>query len=192
MGNKPLRYFLAGETCLFLGILINIFLLPDGLSANDGISYYSARSTTALPYLFGLLGAAWFSIKLVRSLPSQSHTMVKVGFLAIALLLLAIAVAPYGISSTFEYSHIILSALLFLVQFLIVFWMSFKLRRDTTGFLFVMLLLLEMYVTVMYLSPQKGYLLQGEVLFQITFAAAVYRSMKEVSNRFEPANAPSS
>lgn len=132
---------------------------------------------TIIPYSIGLLAIAWCSYKLAGLLPDNSNTMGRFGFNSIAILLLAIVITPYGINFAFEYVHTLLSALLFFVQFSMVWWFAFKVKADAISLFLLLLLALEMIFTVMYLSPQKGYLLQGEVAFQLTFAIVAYRSI---------------
>ncbi|HEX5797494.1 MAG TPA: hypothetical protein VFX86_03840 [Candidatus Saccharimonadales bacterium] len=173
--HKAVRYFVFGQASLFLSISICIFLLPEGIFANDGISYYSAYKLTALPYAAGLLLTALFSYKVAGSLPEKAPRAMARAFKLISFMLVAIAVVPYGIDFVVEYTHTILSALLFLIQFLIVWWLAFRVRADIISLLLLVLMAAEMIFSVMYLTPRKGYLIFGELAFQITFAVAAYR-----------------
>ena len=180
MENKAVRYFLIGQTGLLLSILICIILMPQSLFANDGISYFSAHKVTILPYSAGLLLTAWFSFKVAQSLPDNSYKVVKAGFRTFSIMLLTVVAVPYGINFTFEYIHTLLSAALFLVQFMMMWWLAFKVKWDGISLRLLLLLAVEIIGTVMYLGPQKGYLLEGEVAFQLTFAFAAYRSIKHI------------
>lgn len=177
MDNNPKRYFLIGQSSLLFSIAICILLLPKGLFANDGISYYSAQKITVIPYTVGLLSIAWFSYKLAKSLPKGSHPVIKAGFNTIAVLLLLVIAVPYGVNSTFEYIHTLTSAALFLVQFLMMWWLALRVRTDAINLLLLFLMSVEMIITVMYLDPKVGYLLEGELAFQLTFAVAAYRTI---------------
>lgn len=174
------RYFLIGQASLLISVLLCIIILPQGLFANDGISYYSSHKATILPYILGLLSVALFSFKLSRSLPGNSHLVLRLGFKTITFLIIAVVIVPYGISYTFEYIHTLLSAALFLVQFLMMWWLAFKIKTDIINLALLLLLAAEMIITVMYLDPKAGYLLEGEVAFQLTFGLAAYRTIKYV------------
>lgn len=183
MENKAARYFLIGQTILLFSISICIFLLPQSLFANDGVSYFGAQKTTVIPYSVGLLLTAWFSFKVARALPKHSHRVVKAGFKIIAILLLAIVVVPYGINFTLEYIHTLLSAALFLVQFIMMWWLAFKVKSDGLSLFLLFLMAVEIIITVMYLDPRGGYLIAGELAYQLTFAFAAYRAIKHISSR---------
>lgn len=180
MDDKASRYFLITQISLLLSVSLCILLMPQGLFANDGISYFSAQKATAAPYMIGLLLVAWFSFKSARALPPQAHPVMKYGFRLIALLLLLIVAIPYGINFTLEYLHTLVSALFFLVQFLIMWWLAFKVRCDAINLLLLLLMAAEMIITVMYLDPKAGYLLEGELAYQLTFGFAAYRSIRYV------------
>lgn len=183
MDDRSKRYFLIGQSSLLLNISICILILPQGLFANDGISYYSAHKATLIPYMIGLLSVAWFSYKLSESLPRHSHPVVKVGFKAISALILLVVAVPYGVNYTLEYIHTLTSAALFLMQFLMMWWLAFRVRCDVINLMLLLLMAIEMIATVMYLSPRAGYLLEGELAFQLTFALAAYRTISYILSK---------
>lgn len=181
--HKTTRYFIYGQSSLFLSVAFCVLLLPQGLFANDGISYYSAQRLTIIPYSIGLLSIAWFSYKLAQSLPKGSHPVLKTGFNTISIILLLLVATPYGINFTIEYIHTLISAALFLVQFLIMWWLALRVRSDAINLFLLFLMAMEMIVTVMYLNPKAGYLIVGELSFQLTFAFAAYRTIDHILNR---------
>jgi hypothetical protein len=179
MINKSVRYFLAGQLCLYLGILVCIFISPEALFANDGISYYSAQTETVLPYSIGLLLTAWFSYKVALS--SKTYPFINLGFNSIALLLIIMVAVPYGASYILAISHTFLSILLFLVQFLLAIKLSLSVSKDLPSLILLITLAVVSITTVRYLSPQMGFLLHGEVLFQLIFGLIVYRAFTRIS-----------
>ncbi len=183
MENKASRYFVIGYAGWIISVAICIFLLPDSLIANGGISYFSAHKTTVVPYSAGVLLLAFFSYKVAQALPRNSQKMMRAGFKAFSAMLIAVVAIPYGINFTFEYVHTLLSAALFLFQFIIMWWLALKVRWDGISLFLLVLLAVEMIATVMYLGPRKGYLLEGELVFQLTFAFAAYRSISHVTGK---------
>jgi len=186
MDNRAARYFLIGYTGWFISVVVCIFLLPHSLVANGGISYFSDHTITAVPYSAGVLLLAFFSYKVAQALPRNSQKVMRAGFKIFSVLLIAVVAIPYGINFTFEYIHTLLSATLFLFQFIIMWWLAFKVRWDGISLLLLVLLAAEMIATVMYLGPRKGYLLEGELIFQLTFAIAAYRSIKHIISKTKP------
>jgi hypothetical protein len=183
MENKAVRYFIYGQVSFLLSVSICIFLLPESLFINDGISYFGAHKLTVVPYSIGLLLMAWFSYKVAQSLPKKSYKIVKIGFKTFSFLLVTVVAVPYGINFTLEYTHTLLSAGLFLVQFILMWWLAFKVKWDGLSLFLLLLMAAEMIATVMYLGPQKGYLLFGELAYQLTFAYAAYRAVRHIAEQ---------
>lgn len=183
MENKAVRYFLIGQISFLFSVSICIFLLPESLFINEGISYFGARKLTVIPYSVGLLLMAWFSYRVAQSLPKKSYKVVKIGFKTFSVLLVTVVAIPYGINFTLEYIHTLLSAGLFLVQFIMMWWLAFKVKWDGLSLFLLLLMAIEMIATVMYLGPQKGYLLFGELAYQLTFAYAAYRAVKHIAEQ---------
>jgi hypothetical protein len=183
MENKASRYFLIGYGGWLLSVIVCIFLLPQSLVANGGISYFSAHKTTVIPYSIGVFLLALFSYKVAQNLPRKSQKVMRAGFKTFSVMLIAVVAIPYGINFTFEYVHTLLSAALFRFQFIVVWWLAFKVRWDGISLLLLVLLAAEMVATVMYLGPRKGYLLEGELVFQLTFATAAYRTIKHITGK---------
>src|SRR5688572_29728184 len=96
MGNPAIRYFLIGQTSLYLSILICVLLRPAGLEANDGVSYYSSQALTVGPFSLGLLLCAWFVYKVPSGLPRQVLPQLKNWTTTLAALMLIVVLVPYA------------------------------------------------------------------------------------------------
>lgn len=93
------RSIAIGQVCLYAGLAVAILLKPQGLGANDGISYYGIYARTIGPLAFGLLGSAFFSWLAAAQLRDPNLQPVKVGLIIFALLTTVVVITPYSVSN---------------------------------------------------------------------------------------------
>lgn len=179
--HKAIRYFLTGQALLFASVLINILILPEGLTANDGMSYYSGQAPTALIYIIGTIGCAWFAYKTARCFPNEP-TFQKFMYSS-ALILVLLAPIPYGINNTFEELHTVISAGLFVWQFIFAGWAVFGVIKSQSGYFLYGSLAAAGLLAIMYLAPRRGFLIGGEIAFQLIFAAVICLLLTRLSFR---------
>lgn len=181
MNNEATVYFIKAQSWFFLSVLVCVLLMPQGITANEGISYYSARLLTVLPYSAGMLGAAWYSLKISGIMSSMDKEALTYWFRGLALLALLVVLVPFTISPSIEFLHIVLSALLFIAELLFMLFIALAVQRDKGNTLLLLLGVTAMLVTLSYLNPVKGYLIFGELAFQVIFAATIYRLLSTMN-----------
>lgn len=179
--NNPTFSFILSQLCLFGSILMCAIMLPDGLSMNKGISYFSSRGLTIIPYSLGLLGCAWFVYKTGQILATQGVTRIGRWTMVISVLMVIVTLFPFAINETLRSLHRVFSASLFLTQLAFTVWMTMKWRNDTTNVLLILSLVAIIIGTLFYLSPVLRILIVGEVSFQLVFALICYRTFFERS-----------
>lgn len=172
-----------GQVCMYGGLLICIVARPQGLTSNNGISYYGTYWQTFVPYAFALLGGALFTRRALRTLalavaPLPGRLRLDSRHLgdSFAALLVAITLTPYTFGSFFDWVHTLVSALLFVLQLLL----SVHLVRCTdggaAGLLFLVTELTGGIIAARYVIPRRGFLLHGQILFQFGFGALLVRT----------------
>ncbi len=181
MKSKSLRYYLLGQISLFVSIGLCVLLLPKGLSTNDGISYYSGHKSTFFPYSLGLLATAAFTYKAVQTLPKTINSTIKNAVMVIPVLLLVLVIFPYNYNRSMQLIHTLLSSALILYQLLLAGFITLTTARSRLHYLLLGLLFIEIIVSLFYLSPVKGYLLEGEIAFELTFGLLFYRLFRMFS-----------
>jgi len=170
MYKQITTYFIGSLSLFILGIGLCCLIKPHGILANDGISYYGIFSTTLIPYVICLLGPAFFFILAFLKLKKNTN-LLKNFLLLFSFLLLGLVITPYSINSFFNALHTTLGSALFALQLLLTGIIAIEYRHHRS---LAYLWIIEFIAGVMcalYITPQKGYLLEYQVVFQIAFSA---------------------
>lgn len=175
MRSTFVRYLIIGQICFYLGLLLCILIRPEGLAANDGISYYGIYRSTILPFIIALLGSSVFCIRAGLELSKDSFKFLRYGLIIIGVLTLGVLLTPYTLSIFISDLHQDFGAMLFVCQLIISGWVAQKLNYDLRALGLVLIEFLGGLLAYYYLKPANGFLLQSQVLFQIGFSLlAVY------------------
>lgn len=166
---------LAGQVCLYVGIILCVLLIPEGIYSNDGISYYSGHALTFIPYTAALGLMTWFTLRSFKKVRANKDLALRFWAWTFAILVAAVILVPYGISDNFKSVHIVLSILLFLAEYASIVWLAGLKRRDWLNMLLLATLTAAGLAMILYLGQERGYLIGGELLFQLTFGMTLYR-----------------
>jgi hypothetical protein len=170
------RYVVYSQLCLFIGMLFCIVIKPKGLAANSGISYYGTFLKTVVPYTAGILGSAYFSYRLARTLRSSSLALAQSILVVISILSIGIVLTPYSINAILNWAHTILGSIIFVLQLVLSGWIIKNLNFNSS---MLILWLLEIgcgILAAIYIRPPHGFLIQSQLLFQLLFAIILFRS----------------
>lgn len=170
--RRAARTFLLGQTLFYVSLLVCILLKPEGLSANDGISYYGVFRETFPPYATGLLGAALFTLQSAGSLPARARVL-SIAFKAYTPLILGLVVTPYTGGRVLNDLHVACGSLLFSLQLIVSGWVTWRFHYALWCIAFSFAELSAGIASAIYLHPAHGFLLQSQVIFQLTFGAFV-------------------
>jgi cytochrome bd-type quinol oxidase subunit 2 len=164
------RYAVYAQLCFYGGLIVCVILKAQGLSANGGISYYGDHRTTILPYIFALLGAAYFTIRVAEQLVSPELAVAKHILTAIGLLTIGIMVTPDALSKFMDDLHRACGTILFTLQLLLSCWIIGRLKGHRVWpFLLTAMELFGGIMSFIYLAPPKGFLIESQVVFQLGF-----------------------
>lgn len=180
MRQRALLFFTGQQVCFFGGLAICIALRPAGLGANDGISYYGIFGNTFPFYLVSLVGTATFSLLAARVISSPELRPLRYGLLAFSLLIAVIAFTPYFISTFLDWLHTLTGVVMFVIQFALSFWLLARLQWVGWPLYFVVLELLTGAVSIVYVLPSHGFLIQGQIGFQLAFAALLLYGFRKL------------
>jgi hypothetical protein len=178
MADKVVTDLLRGQACLFGGVLTCVVIKPRGLGANNGICYYGVHWQTLIPYAVALLGSAYFIRKALVAAAGAFPDPVYMRRMAagLAVTTSGLVVTPYSLGRLFDMTHTILGAVLFVLQLILA---ARLLRWVSGGFLSLFLVLLQLtggVIAAIYVLPKQGFLIQGQLLFQLAFGALLVRS----------------
>jgi hypothetical protein len=180
MRSSAVRYIIYGQVCFYTGMLACIVLRPRGLAANNGISYYGVYRETILPYIFALLGCAYFCIKAAEQFTEPVFKLLKYAFSVIGLLVIGILVTPDSLSQFMDGLHRACGSSLFVLQLLLSGWFVTRLRYDLWAAGLTAIELAGGIASFIYLSPTQGLLLQAQVVFQLSFGALTIYALKRL------------
>lgn len=167
-----------GQACLYAGLLLCVVMRPDGLGANGGVSYFGVHRDTVLPYTIALVGSGLLTCRGLRAaaIATPSPRFLRSAASALAALSFGIALTPYSLSGLFDWLHTIFGAVLFILQLAI----AVQLFRWTDGDLVAAYLLAAQcagaVIAAIFVLPKEGFLIHGEVAFQIAFGALMIRT----------------
>ncbi len=156
---------------------------PNGLSTNDGLSYYGTFLETIIPYSLALAGASLLGyLSTERFINNPGLSYIKTSMLAICLLTIGVILTPYTLNITFSDLHELFGALTFILQGILTVRIVFFVRRDRLNFSLLLLELVGGLMSAYYLQPKEGFLIQGQMLFQLAFGLIMIRNAAGLSN----------
>lgn len=157
--------FIGVMACVALCILV----CPAGLTANDGFSYFGGQSSS-LP--FYLLGCGLFSLGFgLAALALRG--LFRAAFFACALCMIGVAATPYNAPVLGEL-HELFGAALFILELVTCVALARR-AHGKAGWIGLAFMFASGLVCFYYLPMRLGYLLEGQVAFQLAawFSLAV-------------------
>lgn len=184
MDESAVSTLAKGQAFLFGGVTVCVVVRPDGLRANNGISFYGVHPVTVPVLAAGLLGAAWYTRRGLRlAAPSTpAPDLMRRSGNAFALLLVGILVTPYTIGVLVDWTHRGLGSALFVLQ-LVLGAQLVRWTRDPLAAAYWSVELLGGILSAVYVLRVHGYLLETQLLFQLGFGALVLRTTRRLSAR---------
>jgi hypothetical protein len=179
------RYLVFSQVTLYATVLLCVALAPSSLSANSGLSYFGVHKLTVIPFGLGLLVSAYFILKSTHFLPAATtgHKRLGLALRTISLLIVGIVVTPYSLGNWFDGVHRVFGITLFSVQLLLAIQITVFIKRDWPNWALLNLQLAGGLLSLIYLSPPQGFLIQGQLLFQLAFSIILLRNADAFSKR---------
>ena len=168
------RYLIYGPLISLGLLLLCVFIRPDSLSVDQGLSYFGVYKLTVIPYGAALL---LYAFCLWRASELGDHRAWYRSILSWSLKLMALLVV--GLLATpdnvLETLHMIFGSSLFVLQLLISLLILKWLASNLVNIGLFGLELLCGIAAWYYLPLSQGLLLQTQVIFQLAFAALLVR-----------------
>ena len=179
--RQAISYFAIGQAGFLCSLIICVLLLPKGLLANHGFSYYGDYTRTMLPYHLAFAVCGVCTLLASFSLPSaMPFKLIKYAFRLIPVLLLGIAVTTAPHSPTLDNIHRPIGVTLFVLQFALGTWLACIAGKDRLNLLLLPLLIGSGLVSLLALCAIIHCLLEGQVLFQFAFAMLIIRGLNRL------------
>ncbi len=180
--NRLQKYLITSQLVLFLGIIICIIIRPKGLRVDNGISYYGTHLNTLAAYTISLAGSAFIAILAAIKYIKKDYDSIRSFLFILFPLTLTIILFPYNINSTYKTIHEYSGILIFIIQIIISLIILFKIYRDRFNIFLFIIQILGGLISAYYLLPSQGFLIQGQLLFQLAFGILIIRSSHLLTN----------
>jgi hypothetical protein len=160
-------------------VLICFALLPSGLLANDGLSYYGVHWVSVLPYISALALYAVALLYATRLLATQyaKPEVEKAGVL-MNLCLALLAITPYSLSVPVHAAHDTFGSALFCTQLVVALWLATR-RRSRGDLLLIALMVLAGVAAFFSLFDVWHLEVVGQLVYQFTFVGILWRYIEE-------------
>ncbi|HEY3376744.1 MAG TPA: hypothetical protein VGL77_04550 [Armatimonadota bacterium] len=181
------RYFLAGQLGFWALLLVCVLLLPQGLLANHGFTYYGKYALTLAPYRLAFIVSGLGTLLASFYLPAQRPFRVLAwAFRLMAPLLYALVVTTAADNWALGLIHVKFGETLFLLQTALAAWLALFLCPDRRNRVLLLLLVLGGLASIITLNDILPYLIEAQILFQLAFGLLVLQSLAKLGNRAAP------
>lgn len=165
------RYVLFFLSIFFLSICVAI--LPSGLKANAGFSYFGVSVKTIIPYTIGLIFLSIYHYPGKAKFPYKIQYVLKL----ISFLLVGLVLVPYSVSNLFNDIHIGIGSTIFSLQ--LILSILFYVYSRKASFLYLLVIQISFGLAcTLFVTSKTGYLLQFQILYQIAFMTGYLNFLK--------------
>jgi FtsH-binding integral membrane protein len=183
MRIRAIERLMLGYGLLFGLLLVDTLLWPTKQVDAYGISYYLVHLDTFVILTLGFIGCVVALLLEARDLPGDGlERLLRWSFRAMAGLLVAIMITPYTWNTFFNWAHMTVGAMLFVLQLALSIWLTIRyLPRKVLNWAMILLQFVG-GLLAMWSLPDNGInlLIQGEVIFQAGFTLLLLYSMSHL------------
>ena len=182
------RLTLISQACLYGLLLLCAALMPKFLLRKDegGVSNYGIHRLTVVPYSFAfliggicLLCAAHMLPMTVRKRKELAWSMRCIGVLLLCVLA---STYPYKVNATLDDIHSVTAITLFISEFLIGIWLTFRLVKDTTSRILFSIQALGLILSLVTIFGILHILFITQAVSGIAFGVLLVRAISVVTN----------
>jgi hypothetical protein len=182
MEKDPYRYLVWSLVAFITTIVAILLISPVGLKDNHGVSYYERYGPFLIPYILGFLAVAFLTFRVGYLLPVSNREAIVLKYVmySISFLTIGVLVTPDYINSFFNWAHIAISTILFIIEFVLAGWLAFIELKDRINLSLFLLLLSTGLLAFASNINWTRYLFTSEVAFQIIFFLLFVRTASKV------------
>lgn len=169
-----MRHLVAAGAVLAAGVLICIERAPRPIPTTDGLSWFGVVRATVLEYGLTLLVTAALMLRAAAPLAAvPALRPARRGLTACAALLPAMVATPYTLNTALNWIHMTVGSVLFVVQLLLSAWLWWARARTPSVLALLVVEFLAGVVCFSSLIDLDAWMLHGQLVFQLAFAACV-------------------
>ncbi len=178
------QYIQTALIVFFILLLICIFIRPTGLIANSGISYYGKYLDTLIPYTLAFLafGAATWKSAAIINKEAKFDKYVRRALQIITILFLGVLVTPHTL---LPQEHVFFGSTLFAMQLVSATMLVFMVKRDLINSILLIVAYFSCLASLIFLNTSHGWMIQSQVIFQISIWLLFIRIMLYLSYQNE-------
>ncbi len=182
--RKSVIYLEIGFVSFLTLLLASIFIRPAGLGANSGISYYGAFGNTLLPYSLAFLTESVLVWRAASIMAKETKTdyFISLALKIFAILFIAILVTPHNV---FGELHKVFGSTLFSLQLVMGTLLTIFVFRDWLNVLLIIMTFLSGLASLVYLYTPQGYMIQAQIIFQVSIWLIFIRSFLSIGKAAE-------
>ncbi len=173
------RNLVAAECALFGALALVVIGWPSVEVGDYGISWYIVHLHSFVVLAVGFFTCDYFAVRAARRLDRRGKQGVfRACLYVISVLMLGILFTPYTWNTFFNWAHMTLGALLFILQLVLSLWVALRVVPGALNWWMVVLQFLGGVGAAVSLPDHAATVLfQGEVIFQLAFSILVIRSV---------------
>lgn len=171
---EAVRNLLTAGAVLATGVLVCIVRAPKPLDTTDGLSWFGVTRATVVEYGLALLVTAALLVRAAAPLAALPELRpLRVGLLACAALLPVMLATPYTVSPLLNWTHMIVGAVLFVLQILVAGWLWWARARTPAVLALLAVQIAGGIVCFTSLLDLNAAMLYGQLVFQVAFTSGV-------------------
>jgi hypothetical protein len=182
--KKSIQYIQVGLISFFVLLVICIFIRPAGLGANSGVSYYGGYSNTLLPYSLAFLVESvilWRAASMMNK-KTKIDSYISSALKVFAILFIGILITPHTVLG---WEHRTIGSTLFSLQLIMGIILVFFVYRDWLNVALLITVLLSGLASLIYLLQPNGFMIQSQIIFQISIWIIFIRSLWYSDSRLD-------
>ena len=152
-------------TALFI---VCVFVRPESLGHNDGLSYFGAVWWTVVPYTIAFLTYALCCLIASKKITQNSNSakIIKKFLILMAIMLLGLTVTPHTVINSV---HKVFGSTLFASQLILSLYLLYTNGKNYWIFVLVIVMFTSGIFSAAFLTSASGFMIQAQIIYQIAF-----------------------
>lgn len=185
--KKSAQYLLTGLIAFFSLLAVCIIIRPAGLVVNSGISYYGNHAQTLVPFVLAFLINSYLLWQAASAIGDNNKIdkYLKIVLKVVAISMIGILLTPYNVLNMVGLNlvHRTIGTAMFSVQMIMAVAIVISGYRDKVNIFLLMAATLSGYAAIVYLLQPTGYMIEAQIIFQISIWSLFIRYLNYPSPR---------
>jgi hypothetical protein len=172
--SESARNLLTAAAVMAAGVLICIDQAPKPLDTTDGLSWFGVNRETVVVYGLTMVVTSLLLVRVAAMLSAVPELRpLRLGLLGCATLMPLMVATPYTVDAVFNWTHMTIGAVLFVLQILVAVWLWWVRARTAAVGALLTVQVLGGVVCFSSLVDLNDAMLYGQLVFQVAFTACI-------------------